>query len=144
MWHLLVNVIQAFDTSAQGTTQRNISISNLTCVAFFFPLWNGKYYKGSIDTTHHPFRLRGVQLSIGQNPYNAATSTNNILTQEGFVSLLFATHNNGVKGESIGHRRTVQPQGYPVAVMRHQVAYLRRNGATGATPISSIKKGNKR
>ena len=73
---LPVSVIQALDTSAQGTTKRNITIRNLTWVAFFFLLCPGKYCKGSIDTTQHPFRIKDVQFFIGQNPYNSATASN--------------------------------------------------------------------
>ena len=66
-----------------------------------------------------------------------------MLTQTNFVSLLFTTQNNGVKGESIGHDRTGQLQGFPVAAMRHRVAYLRRHGATGEALLSSYNKYTK-
>ena len=121
---LPVSIIQYLDTAAQGTTTRNISIRNLTWVAFFFLLCPGKYYKGSTDTVQHPFRLKDSHFSIGQQPYNAATAFNAVLAQADYVSLLFATQKNGVKGESIGHGRTNHPQGCPVAAMRRQVAHL--------------------
>ena len=82
-----------------------------------------------------------VQFFIEHQPYNSATSTNDILEQVDLVSLLFTTQKNGFKGESIGHGRTGHPQVCPVADMHRRVAYLRYNGATGATPISSFKKG---
>ena len=95
---LLVRVIQALDTAAQGTTSINIAISNLTWVAFFFLLRPVKYYKGVTNITQHPFRLKDVQLFIGQKPYNAAMTSNNVLVQADFVSILFTTQKNGVKG----------------------------------------------
>ena len=133
---LTVNFIQALGTSAQGTTARNIAISDVTWVAFFFLIRPVKYCKVRTYTSHHPFRLRDVQFFIGQQPYNSATLSDAILAQADFVSLLSTTQKNGVKGKSIGHGRTVHPQGGPVAAMCCRVAYLRRNGATGETPIS--------
>ena len=38
LWPLLVNFIKALDTAAQRTTPRNISINDLTWVAFLFLL----------------------------------------------------------------------------------------------------------
>ena len=93
---LPVSAIQALDTATQVTTPRNITIRNLTWVAFFFLLCPGEYCKGSIDTTQHPFRLKDVQLSIGQKPYNSALASNAVLAQEEFITLLFTTQNNQV------------------------------------------------
>ena len=124
LWPLPVSVIQALGTAAHGTTLRNIAISDLTLVAFFFLLRPGKYCKGGADTSHHPFRLKDVQFSIGQQPYNVTMASNSVLAQADFVSLLFKTQKNGVKGESIGHNRIGHPQGCSVAAMCHRVAYL--------------------
>ena len=140
---LPVSVIQALDTSTQGTTVRNIAISYLNSVAFFFLLRPGKYCKGGTDTSHHPFRLKDVQISIGQQPYNTATASKAVLVQADFFSLLFTAQQNGVKGESIGHSCIGHPQGCPVAAMCSQVAYIRRHGATGKKPLLSYKKGTK-
>ena len=84
--------------TAQGTTVRNIAISDLNSVAFFFLLRLGKYCKGSTETVQHPFRIKDVQLFIGQQPHNSATASNSVLAQADFVSLLFTTQKNGVKG----------------------------------------------
>ena len=140
---LPLRVIQALDTATQGTTSRNIAIRDLTRVALFFLLCPGKYCKGGTNTAQHPFSIKDIQLFVVQQPYNSATVSNVVLSQADSVSLLFITQNNGVKGESIGHGRTIHPQECPMAAMRHRVAYLRRHGATGNTPISSLKKGNK-
>ena len=136
-------VIQALDNATQGSTPRNITISNLTWFAFFLILWPGKYCKGSTDTAQQPFRLKDVQFFIGQQPYNAATVSNAVLPQANFIRLLFTNQKNGVKGESTAHGRTVHPQGFPVVVMRRQVAYLLRHGANRKMPLSSFKKASK-
>ena len=140
---LPVSVIQALDTSAQGTTARKIAISDLTWVAFFFLLHPGEYCKGGTDTAQNPFRLKDVQLFIGQQPYIAATASTAVLAQSDFVRLLFTTQKNFVKGESNGNGRNVHHQGCPVAAMCCRVAYLRHHGATSDTPISSFKKATK-
>ena len=106
---LPVRVIQALDTSAQGTTSRNITISDLTWVAFFLLLRTGKYCKGGTNTAQHPFSLKDILFFIGQHPYNATTASNSVLSQSNFVDLLLITHKNGVKGESIGHGHTCHP-----------------------------------
>ena len=95
---LPISVIQALDTTAQGTTTRNIAIGNLTWVAFFFLLQPGGFCKGSNDTAQHPFRIKNVQLFIGQKSYNAVMASNTVLSQADFVSLLFTTQKNRVKG----------------------------------------------
>ena len=75
------SVIQDLDTVAQVTTSRNIALSNITWVAYFFLLWPGEYCKGGTKTAQHPFRINNVKFSIGQNPYNAATESNAVLAQ---------------------------------------------------------------
>ena len=136
-------VIQSLETAAQVTTPRNIAIIHLTWVAFLFLLRPGEYCRGNTNTSQHPFRLKDVQFFILQQPYNAVTASNAVLTQPEFVSLLFTTQKNGVKGQLIGHGCTGHPQECIVAAMRRRVAYLRRHGATGKTPISSFNKVNK-
>ena len=95
---LHVIVIQAWDTAAQGTTTRNIAISDINRVAFFFLLRSGEYCKGVTNTAKNSFSIKDVQFFIGQKPYNAATAFNDVLSQDNFVSLLFTTQKNGVKG----------------------------------------------
>ena len=140
---LHVSVLQALDTAVQVTTVRNIAISDLTWVAFFFLLRPGEYCKGGTDTAQHPFRLKDVRFFIGQQPHNDATASNSVLAQADFVSLLFTAQKNGVKGKSIGHVRTGHPQWCPVAAMRCQVAYLRCHSTIAEMPISSYKKDTK-
>ena len=121
---LPLRVIQALDTSAQGTTSINITIRDFICVTFFFLLRPGEYCKGGTATSQHPSSLKDIQLFVVQQPYNSATVFNVVLAQADFVSLLFTTHNNGIKGESIGNGCIGHPQECPVAAMRPQVQYL--------------------
>ena len=86
------------DTAAQGTTSRNIAIRDLTWVALFLILCPGEYCKGVTNTDQYPFSLKDIQLFIVQKPYNSATVSNAVLAQADFVSLLFTTQNNGIKG----------------------------------------------
>ena len=95
---LPVRVIQALDIVTHGTTSINIASSDLTWVAFFFLLRPGEYCKGGTDTAQRPFRLKYVQLFIGHYPYNAAMASNAVLSQADFVSLMFTTQKNIVKG----------------------------------------------
>ena len=108
---LPVSVIQSLDTAAQVTTARNIAIINIIWVAFLFLLHPVQYCRGGTDTAQHPLRLNYIQFFIGQQPYNAATVSNNVLAQADFVSFLFTTQKNCVKGESIGHGTPVTPKG---------------------------------
>ena len=107
-----------------GNHHKKCYIINITCVAFFFLIRSGEYCKGGTDTTQHPFSLKDFQFFIGQQPYNSTKASNPVLTLAYFAILLFITHKNGVKGESIGHIRTGHPQGCPVAAMCCRVEYL--------------------
>ena len=98
VWPLPMSVIQVLYTAAQGTTQINIAISDITWVAFFFLIQPGEYRNGGTNSAQHPFRLKAVQLFIVQHPYNAATASNDVLAQADFFSLLFTTQMHGVKG----------------------------------------------
>ena len=140
---LPVSVIQALDTAAQGTTTRNIAISDLTWVAFLFLLRSGGYCKGGTNTSQQPFRIKDVQFFIVQHPYNNATASNAVISQANFVSLLVTTQSNDVKGKSIGNSCTGHHQGCLVEAMRLQVAYIRCHGATSDTFLSSYNKGTK-
>ena len=127
---LPVNVIQYLDTAAQGTTARNIAISDLTWVALFFFLWPGEQCKGGTNIARNSFRLKDVQFFIGPQPYNAATASNAVLAQAYFVSLLFTTQKNGVKGQLIGHGCTGHPQeAGKVGLSKHGVGH--RSGIVG-------------
>ena len=67
---LPINIIQYLDTTSQGTTPRQISISNLTWIEFFFLLCLGEYFCRGTDTSHHPFRLKDFQFFMVPHPYN--------------------------------------------------------------------------
>ena len=98
VWPLPLRFIQALDTAVQGTTSRNIAISNLTWVALFLLLRPGEYCKGGIDIDQYPFSLKDIQLFTVRHPCNSATVSNAVLAQADFFSLLFTTQNNSVKG----------------------------------------------
>ena len=78
---LPVSVIQSLDTAAQGTTARNIAISDITWVVFFFLLRPDKYCKGGTDTAQKLFRLKEVQFLIGQKPCINAMASSAVLAQ---------------------------------------------------------------
>ena len=88
---LPVRVIQALDTAVKETTKRNITVSNLTWVAFFLLLRPGEYCKGSTNTAQYPFSINEIPLFIVQQPYNITMASNAVLAQADFVSLLFTT-----------------------------------------------------
>ena len=94
VWPLSASAIQALDTVTQGTTARNISISNLTLVTFFSPLRRCEYCKDGTDTAHHPFSIKEVRFFIEQKPHNDATMSNAALAQANFISLMFTTQKN--------------------------------------------------
>ena len=94
IWPLSASAIQALDTSTQGTTARNISIINLILVAFFFFLCPGEYCKDGTYTAQQPFSIKNVQFFIEQKPHHAATTSNAVLAQANFISLMFTTQKN--------------------------------------------------
>ena len=56
-------------------------------------------------------------------------------------SLLFTTHNNGVKRDSIGHNSIGHTKACVVASIRHCVSHLPKNGAYGQTHLSAVYNG---
>ena len=108
---LPVSVIQALCTASQVTTTRNISISNIAWVAFFFLLRPGRYCKGGIDTSQHPFRIKDVQVFIGQQPYNAATAPSAVLTQANFVASCSQPRRTASRGNQLDTATSATPKG---------------------------------
>ena len=108
---LPVRFIQDLDTAAQGTTLRNIAISDLTWVAYFLLLCQGKYCKGGTDTAQHPFRLKDSQFFICHQPYNNATASNAVLDQADFFRILFTTQKNGIKENWLDTAVPATPRG---------------------------------
>ena len=140
-----VSILQALDSAYQGGTECQQAISDLAWIAFFFLPKPGEYCRGGADTAHHFFLLRDLHFFIGQHPFNAASPSASPSTRAraDFISLLFTTQKNGVKGESIGHGRTGHPQGCPVSALRRRVTYLRCHGATGTTPLAAVRHKDK-
>ena len=78
---------------------------------------------------------------MGSQPTQATTASAATCAATKFVSLLFTTQKNGVKGESIRHGVTVHPHACAVAAIRRSVSHLRQHGATPDTHLTAVCNG---
>ena len=72
---------------------------------------------------------------MGSQPTQATTASAVTCAAATFVSLLFTTQKNGVKGESIGHGATGHPHACAVSAIR------RRHGSTPDTHLAAVFNG---
>ena len=111
--------------------------------AALFLLRPGEYCAGGTDTVSTPFNLRDIQFFVRDQPTQPTTASATTCAAATFVSLLFTTQNNGVKGELIGHGATGHPRACAVEAIRRRVAHLRQHGATSDTHIAAVFNGVK-
>jgi hypothetical protein len=79
--------------------QRNdvdLSLVDIITIAFFFLLRQGEYTGTTADDTL--FRLQAVGLHIGQCRIDVLQCSKTDLESSTYVSYIFKTHNNGIKG----------------------------------------------
>ena len=129
------------DSAAKSGSLRDHAIADLAWVAFFFLLRPGEYCAGDTDTVTTPFNLRDIQFFVGNQPFQATTASSATCAAATFLSLLFTTQKNGVKGESIGHVATGNPRACAVAAIWCRVAHLRKHGATPDTHLAAVFNG---
>ena len=129
------------DSAAKSGSPQDYAIADLAWIAFFFLLRPGEYYAGGTDTVTTPFNLRDIQFLVGNQPFQATTASAATCAAATFVSILFTTQKNGVKGESIGHGATGNPRACAVASIRRRVAHLRQHGATPDTHFAAVFNG---
>ena len=135
---LPVFILHCMDSVANSVSTRDKAITELACIAFFFFLRPGEYYSSRRDTVSIPFNLRDIQFFLGDQPTQATTASATTCAATTFISLLFTTQNNGVKGESIRHSATGPPRARAVASIRRRVAHLRQQGATPDTHLTTV------
>ena len=129
------------DSTAKGGSPQDHAIVDLAWIAFFFLLRPGEYCAGGTDTVTTPFTLRDIQSFVGTQPFQATTDSAATCSTATFVSLLFTTQKNGVKGGSIRHGATGHPRACAVAAIRRRMAHLRQHGATPDTHLAAVFNG---
>ena len=128
---------------AQGRLPRGRSIADLAWIALFFLLRPGEYCAGGTDTVSTPFTLCDIQFFVGTQTTQATTSSPSTCNVATFVGLLFTTHKNDVKGESIEHGAIGYPCACVVAAIRRRVAHLQQHSAAPNTHFVVLFKRNK-
>jgi hypothetical protein len=116
--------------------QISLAVSDLSYLAFFWLLRPGEYCSSSDS---HPFRLRDVQLFIGNARLDPLTCALADLARVTFVTLTFTTQKNGVRGEIIGHARSGHLYACPVVSVISRVRYLRQHGAPPDAPLCVVR-----
>ena len=70
---------------------------------------------------------------FGRMVLDTATATDKELAAATFVTLVFTTQKDGVRGEKIGHGATGHPLLFPKKALRRQVDQLKHHGAPADT-----------
>ena len=135
---LHISVLHTLDVTSQGGNELQQAITNLAWITFFFLLRPGEYCQGGTDTVSTPFRLRYIQFYVGNQLPPATTAAPHQCVTSTFVSILFTTQKNVVKGKSIGHSITGHPRACAVAAIRRCVAYLQNYGTTSHIPLDGV------
>ena len=129
------------DSAAKSGSPQDQYIADLAWIAFFFLFRPGEYCSGGTDTATTPFNMPNIQFFVGNQPSQATTDSAATCVATTFVSLLFTTQKNGVKGDSIGHGATGHPQACAVAAIQRRVAHLQQHGATPDTHLATVFNG---
>ena len=140
---LPVSILHCMESVANIGSPRDKAITDLAWIDFFFLLQPGEYCAGETDTVSTPFNLRNIQFFVVDQPTQATTASATTCDTSTFVSLLFTTQKNGVKGESIGHGATGHPHACAVAAIRRCVLRLGQHGATPDTHLTTVFNGVK-
>ena len=98
---LPVSILHCMDSAAKSGSPRDQDIADLAWIALFFLLRPGEYFAGGTDIASTPFNLRDIHFFMGSQPTQATTASAATCSATTFVSLLFTTKKNGIKGESI-------------------------------------------
>lgn len=110
------------------------AISDMVILAFFFLLRPGEYTANTSDT--EPFRLEDVRVRSGGIYLDIENCSFAELDSADFVTLIFTTQKNGVKGEVIGHGRSAHYLCCPVGAVIRRIKHLRTHNAPLNTPLS--------
>ena len=138
-----ISILYCHNVISQGGTTRQQAIAYLTCITFFFLLRPLEYYQGGTDTVLTPFCLQYIQLYADENSFPATITTPYSCAAIFFVRILFATEENGFKGESIGNGNNGHPHECTVSEIRRHVAHLQKHDASSRTPVALVSKNGK-
>ena len=136
-------ILQCFDETSQGGTTRQQAITDLSWIDFFLLFCSGEYFQGVIDKVSTPFHLQYIQFYIDITPFPDTTANPYNCATESFVSLLFTTQNNWIKGESIRNGKTGNPRECAVATITRRVAHLQRHSASSRMLLLEVSKNVK-
>ena len=119
-----IPILHCLNATVQVGTSRQNSIADLAWIAILLLLCPGQYFQGSTDTVSTPFHLQDIQFYVDVSPFPFTTATPYNCATASFFSLVFTTHNDGVKGKSIGHGKIDHPWACAVAEVRRLAAHI--------------------
>lgn len=113
-------------------SEESLAAVDMIWLAFFFLLRPGEYTTPAEES--HPFRIEDIRLWNNEAfiPH-LTTATEADISSATFVALVFTTQKNGVKGETIGHARSNDPEACPVRAVIRRLLYLRSLGVPSDT-----------
>jgi hypothetical protein len=104
-------------------TALSLGAADLIWLAFFFLLHPGEYT--ITGQSPHPFTLANVRLWHHDTPIDPLTASPDSLLSATFVILIFTDQKNAVRGKTVGHGRSGDPQACPVLAVVRRILHLR-------------------
>jgi hypothetical protein len=133
-------VYHAANIARHHGTAESLAVIHMLYIAFFFLCQPGKYTAPTADNA--PFRLQDVTFYIGNRSVLAPTATVDDLARATFVTLIFTTQKNAVRGEVIGLGLSGDPFICPVRLVASRVRHLLHNNAPPITPLCTYYMAN--
>jgi hypothetical protein len=117
-------------------TALSLGAADLIWLAFFFLLRPGEYT--ITGKSPNPFTLADVRLWHHDTPLDPLTASPDSLLSATFVILIFTDQKNAVRGETVGHGRSGDPQACPILAVVRRILHLRSFNAQPNTPLCAL------
>ena len=133
-----VQVLERIMSLAQNSVNAPLTVAQADMIglAFFFLLRPGEYTDDS-SAESTPFRLRNVQIFVGQRRLDIWRATPAQLYTGTRCALQFEDQKNCVRNEVIGQARSGRAYFCPVRILVRRILHLREHGASGSTPLAT-------
>jgi hypothetical protein len=130
-------LVAATTASWAASTPKNLAISDLMWLGFYFLLRPSEYLRTS-NEDQRPFLLQDVHFRVQARHYTATTIPLHLLNDATTVGLHFSLQKNGISGETIWLGRAREPHACPVQAAARRVRHLRENAAEAHIPLHTF------
>lgn len=117
------------------------AVADMCYVGFFFLCRPGEHTaSGTTDSLCDPFRLRDIELHLGNQVLRATNAPLASVIAAGSTTLEYSDQKNGTQSEGVTHGLSSDPVACPVKTIIRRVLHLRHNNAPPDTPLHTYYK----